>query len=175
MPAVVIYLGRASPHASSDQPEREAGHLISLLFDLAPGEVCQASPPKHARRGGATAGSWCALTAPFHPCRPTSVSLGGVLSVTLSVGSPLLRVTKHPALWSPDFPRSPRRTPRPPGLLRRLVCLARVALTLSFALSREILLDHLSGKLVSLEILLSLDLTQRKSGKTACQLHRLKR
>jgi len=27
-----------------------------------------------------------------------------MLSVALSVGSPLLGVTQHPALWSPDFP-----------------------------------------------------------------------
>lgn len=31
--------------------------------------------------------------------------LGCVFSVPLSVGSPRLRVTKHRALWSPDFPR----------------------------------------------------------------------
>ncbi len=29
------------------------------------------------------------------------------VSVPLSVGSPRLRVTKHPALWSSDFPRRP--------------------------------------------------------------------
>jgi len=33
--------------------------------------------------------------------------LGGVFSVPLSVGSPRLGVTKHPALWSSDFPRCP--------------------------------------------------------------------
>ena len=31
--------------------------------------------------------------------------IGGLLSVALSVGSPRLGVTQHPALWSPDFPR----------------------------------------------------------------------
>jgi hypothetical protein len=29
---------------------------------------------------------------------------GGLLSVALSLGSPPVRVTDHPALWSPDFP-----------------------------------------------------------------------
>ena len=32
-------------------------------------------------------------------------AIGGLLSVALSVGSPRLGVTQHPALWSPDFPR----------------------------------------------------------------------
>ena len=29
---------------------------------------------------------------------------GGIFSVALSVGSPRLAVSQHPALWSPDFP-----------------------------------------------------------------------
>ena len=29
---------------------------------------------------------------------------GGLFSVALSLGSPLLDVIQHPALWSPDFP-----------------------------------------------------------------------
>ena len=50
---------------------------------------------------------WCALTAPFHPYRPRAETrdVGGVFSVPLSVGLPRLGVTKHPALWSSDFPR----------------------------------------------------------------------
>jgi hypothetical protein len=59
----------------------------------------------------------CALTAPFHPClclkktaMPASTAIGGVLSVALSVASRRPGVTRHPALWSSDFPR--RRTPR---------------------------------------------------------------
>src|SRR5438552_11177258 len=57
---------------------------------------------RHRRR-------WCALTAPFHPC-PLHVvrrPAGGLLSVALSVGSRLLGVTQHLALWSSDFPRTP--------------------------------------------------------------------
>ena len=54
-------------------------------------------------------GRWCALTAPFHPCR--SSRTGGLFSVALSRGSPRVGVADHPALWSPDFPRRghPRR------------------------------------------------------------------
>ena len=49
----------------------------------------------------------CALTAPFHPCRPSSDGLGGLLSAALSVGSRRPGITWHPALWSPDFPPPP--------------------------------------------------------------------
>ena len=38
----------------------------------------------------------------------TGLAQGGVFSVALSLGSPPVGVTDHPALWSPDFP------PRPP-------------------------------------------------------------
>ena len=39
----------------------------------------------------------CALTAPFHPCRPPARprQVGGVLSVALSLGSPPPGVTRH--------------------------------------------------------------------------------
>jgi hypothetical protein len=37
--------------------------------------------------------------------------MGGIFSVALSLELPPLRITEHPALWSPDFP--PRS--RPPG------------------------------------------------------------
>jgi len=46
----------------------------------------------------------CALTAPFHPYRPSCEDVGGIFSVALSVGSRLPGITWHPALWSPDFP-----------------------------------------------------------------------
>ena len=48
----------------------------------------------------------CALTAPFHPY-PT-VKPGGLFSVALSVKPGLIRappaVSRHVALWRPDFP-----------------------------------------------------------------------
>ena len=56
----VIHLGRASPHASSFQPGSGAGHSIAPLFGIAPGGVWRAS---------LSPDRWCALTAPFHPCR----------------------------------------------------------------------------------------------------------
>src|SRR5579863_352317 len=60
-------------------------------------------------------GRWCALTAPFHPCLcGLAPTIGGLLSVALSFGSPRLAVSQHPALWSPDLPRHgprPRTSP----------------------------------------------------------------
>ena len=47
-----------------------------------------------------------ALTSPFHPYseKLARTSPGGLFSVALSVGSPRPAVSRHPALWSPDFP-----------------------------------------------------------------------
>ena len=91
---MVIYLESQLPGISSDLPETERATPQSLLLSLAPDGVYQAdkSPCR-----------WCALTAPFHPylCQ----SIGGLFSVALSLRSPSLAVSKHPALWSPDFPQ----------------------------------------------------------------------
>src|SRR5687767_3150019 len=52
----------------------------------------------------------CALTAPFHPYRKrgTRPRTGGMFSVALSVGAASRRhppaVSRHAALWRPDFP-----------------------------------------------------------------------
>jgi len=52
----------------------------------------------------------CALTAPFHPYRPSAAftikDLGGLFSVALSVGSRPPGVTWHLIRRSPDFPPS---------------------------------------------------------------------
>ena len=62
-------------------------------------------------------------TVSAQPVRPLHTSFwsntcsgaaGLFFSVALSVGSPRLGVTQHPALWSPDFPRR-QKPPRPPG------------------------------------------------------------
>ena len=45
---------------------------------------------------------WCAFTAPFHLYNV--LRRCSLLSVALSIASPLLGVTQHPALRSPDFP-----------------------------------------------------------------------
>ena len=51
------------------------------------------------------------LTPPFHPCLCLS-AIGGVFSVALSVALPRPAVSRHSALWSPDFP------PRMPYAIR---------------------------------------------------------
>src|SRR5436305_8708586 len=105
---MAIPLGRPSPSASCDRPERRREGLPGIP---ASGDACRSDlvllpvgfslpPPLPAGR--------CALTAPFHPCRPPGVPgrTGGVLSVALSLGSPPPGVTRHrtsvePGLSSP--------------------------------------------------------------------------
>ena len=95
---------------SEDRTSRRAA--ASSLFGLAPDGVFQANASPRRR---------CALTAPFHPClippRPEGRrrAIGGVFSVALSVGSPRLAVSKHPALWCSDFPPPAPPRPRPEG------------------------------------------------------------
>lgn len=102
---MVIYLEFRSPGISSDLPETERATPRSLLLSLAPNGVYQAdkSPCR-----------WCALTAPFHPYLYIAKAVCFLWHYSLR--SPSLAVSKHPALWSPDFPqpcgrdRSPRIT-----------------------------------------------------------------
>ena len=102
---VAIHLGHALPRDSSDTTRDGSGplrlasrHSPPCLVLLRVGFTMRALLP--APR--------CALTAPFHPCRrpdPRGLGrLGGLLSVALSLGSPPPGVTRHPALWSSDFP-----------------------------------------------------------------------
>ena len=64
------------------------------LFGLAPDEVYLAV---------SVAGNAVSSYLAFSPL-PWPEDPGGVFSVALSVGSPLLGVTQHPVLWSSDFP-----------------------------------------------------------------------
>ena len=71
---------------------KRSGQLHYFLLGLAPDGVYQASQSPDY---------WCALTAPLHPY----LRIGGLFSVALSLRSPSLAVSQHPALWSPDFPQ----------------------------------------------------------------------
>ncbi len=65
---------------------------------------------------GSAVGSYPTIS-PLPVCRRTG-TIGGVFSVALSVASRRPAVSRHPALWSSDFPplrRNPER--RPPGHL----------------------------------------------------------
>ena len=114
MPGAVmaIPLGRSSPSASCDRPERRREGSPGIFGSLR--DACRSylvllpvgfslPPPLPAAR--------CALTAPFHPCRPPGVPrrVGGVLSVALSLGSPPPGVTRHRTSVEPGL-SSPRAT-----------------------------------------------------------------
>ena len=109
---VIIPLGPPLPAASSCLPESS----------LPEGIAARATPPSptwHCSKRGLPCQSdrpdlrW-ALTPPFHPYLPCG---GGMFSVALSVGLPLLDVIQRFALWSPDFPQAGitgLRSPPPP-------------------------------------------------------------
>jgi hypothetical protein len=106
-----ISLGPMSPSASSSLPEtvkarnlRGAGSPSSLL-GLAPGGACHATDVA----AGAVRSYRTVSTLPV----PPAGAIGGLLSVALSVASRRPGVTRHPALWSSDFPRRARCAPRP--------------------------------------------------------------
>jgi len=101
----VIHLGRPSPNASSDLPGDTCGP-----------QAARGAPPYLVllQRGFAVPSTLprtrCALTAPFHPylAPDESGTIGGLLSVALSVDSRRPGVTWPLALWSPDFPPPPK-------------------------------------------------------------------
>jgi len=99
-----------SSHPSERPTWTSAGSLQTVLFGLASGGVCPAA---------ASPRRWCALTAPFHPCRP-AVHVGRrTLAVCFCGTFPRVspgRSLDHPALRCPDFPRRPEGPPRLPGL-----------------------------------------------------------
>src|SRR5437867_3921487 len=119
---MAIPLGRSLPSASCDRPERRRegspgtsgllpGACRSYLVLLPVG--FSLPPPLPAAR--------CALTAPFHPCRPPGVPerAGGVLSVALSLGSPPPGVTRHRASVEPGLSSPAYRGERPSDRLAR--------------------------------------------------------
>src|SRR5215469_11487129 len=118
---MAIPLERSSPSASCDRPERRRGGspgdpgslrnarrsylvLLPVGFSL--------PPPLPAAR--------CALTAPFHPCRPPSLSVGPAVYFLWHCpwGRPRRALPGTAPPWSPDFPlpAQPRRAAiRPSG------------------------------------------------------------
>ena len=106
---MAIHLGRPSPDASRDRPERRRGSppggrvsptacrsylvLLPVGFSL--------PPPLPAAR--------CALTAPFHPCRPRPrerEQAGSAVSFLWHFpwGRPRRGLPGTAPRWSPDFP-----------------------------------------------------------------------
>ncbi len=97
---LAIYLGRASPRASSGQPGDvgEPGRL-SLPIGPCTGWGLPSCP--------CCQGHWCALTAPFHPYVRRSAGDRRARSAFCCTCRRLTRpaVSWHPALRCPDFPR----------------------------------------------------------------------
>ena len=106
---VTIHLGRRLLAASCDLPgTRSTGRRCPCLALL---RVGFASRPVARVDGGLLHHRF--TLACFHLSREV---IGGLFSVALSVGFPRLGVTQHPALWSPDFPRTTLSGgPRSPG------------------------------------------------------------
>ncbi len=100
---MTIYLALMLPSGSSDQPGDRPGVLVSLYSVLLRMGFTQ--PAGHPAAGE---------LLPHH-FTLTPTKSGRYVSVALSVGSPLLGVTQHPARWSSDFP--PAYGERSPGLL----------------------------------------------------------
>src|SRR5271166_6104668 len=110
-----IPLGRPSPGASSNQPERQgqrmrpryalkgAAHRSYSVLLPAGLAVPPTLPPAR-----------CALAAPFHPYRcagPCGPSPGGLLSVALSLGSPPPDVIRRRIRMEPGLSSASKRRP----------------------------------------------------------------
>ena len=104
---MTIPLGRPSPGASRDRPERRLRKLslpatsadVPFLLGLAPGGVC----PAAAVTGGAV--RFYRTLSPLPAF--ANASAGGLLSVALSLRSPSPGVTRHLASVEPGLSSSP--------------------------------------------------------------------
>ncbi len=86
-----IPLGRPSPGASSNQPERQGQRTSPATPEGVARRSYSVLLPAGLAMPPALPPARCALTAPFHPCRrsgPCGPRTGGLLSVALSLGSP---------------------------------------------------------------------------------------
>ena len=93
----IIPLGDKLLCRSSNLPESWAGHSFGFLFGLATSGVYPAA--NRYRRHGALLPHLFTLT-----CFARRQSSAVLLSVPLSVALPRPAVSRHSALWSPDFP-----------------------------------------------------------------------
>jgi hypothetical protein len=109
---MTIPLGRPLPDASRDRPGWRGGNARGLAachpyLVLLPVGFALPPPLPTAR---------CALTAPFHPCRP-ACRVWRYVSVALSLGSPPPGVTRHRISVEPGLSSHRRSGERPSGRL----------------------------------------------------------
>jgi hypothetical protein len=118
---MAIHLGRPLPNASCDRPERRRGRPARRAPAL-PATACRSylvllpvgfslPPPLPEAR--------CALTAPFHPCRPpecysqTGTGLAVCFLWHFPWGRPRRALPGTVPPWSPDFPPLAKYKERP--------------------------------------------------------------
>src|SRR6188508_3300119 len=95
---VTIPLGRELPHGSSGVPDPSAGRVNGICFTLH--RTGFDEPPCHHGAGGLLPHRFTLTAGASGEC-----SVGGLLSVPLSVGFRPLGFPQRPALRCPDFPR----------------------------------------------------------------------
>src|SRR3954469_25421250 len=88
----VIPLDARLPARSSHLPASSVGHVIACLFGVAPGGGCRVSPR-------------------CYEYRQAGIHHRGLVSVALFLASRRTVVSRHPTLWSPDFPLLGRKRP----------------------------------------------------------------
>ena len=90
---MIIPLGRQLPAASSNRPENSDGPPLMFSYLV----LLRVGFTKLSRSPGKLVSSYLAFS-------PLPACAGGIFSVALSLGSPPVAVSDHPALRSSDFP-----------------------------------------------------------------------
>src|SRR5271166_3002017 len=110
-----IPLGRPSPDASSNQPERQANGQGPAALRSAARRSYSVLLPAGLAVPPTLPPARCALTAPFHPCRdargPCGPRPGGLLSVALSLGFPPPDVIRRRIRMEPGLSSASKRRP----------------------------------------------------------------
>lgn len=94
----IIHLRYLLPNTCSNLPGITTGRRNDSLFGLAPSGVYPAKAVTSL------------AVRSYRTISPLPAQAGGIFSVALSVGSRRPGVTRHFALWSPDFPPSALQT-----------------------------------------------------------------
>ena len=113
-----IPLGRASRHASRDQPGRRDGNVPALCPKTEGSRPYSVLLPVGFTVPPLLPGARCALTAPFRPDpREPNSCAGGLFSVALSLGSPPPAINRHRIPVEPGLSSAPSRRQRPSSRL----------------------------------------------------------